>query len=1329
MKALRKLRLLAWLLSVWVSVYPIRGVADDIDIFVGSSAGLGANPNVLIVLDNTSNWSRQSQQWPGGEQQGQSEASALNTVIQGLSANVNVGLMEFVTGSSATYNGGFIRSAILPMNATNKSAFSDRLTTIYNDITGPSEKRNSNTPYGNLMWDVYNYYAGANQSQGGGGTLGSPYADSNGYASQYGTFASPINCGTSCARNFIIFISNPNATGPAADSAENTAALAALGGNTTQLGLPNFSTATVPSTVALGTSTQCYTSASACSAAGVATYASSLSATCSDATLYPNGCSCGTAQAGAATCDPGTQYFSVIQTLPANALVSSWTTANYYAAQTVPTTTPPTGFNSGNKKETGSCPTGTYQSFFALGASTSVKSGNTTATEYKYVVQCLQTAATNYTLGYTSACYASAPSTTSDFGAQCASPYVCSYGSPTTTNASCPTGTNLFSVLGNSTVVTNTPLGTYSTDANPFNADEWSRFLYQKGIPISGCDNQKVTTYSIDVYNAQPNAQNTALMLSMARNGGGKYYNATNKQALIDALKKIFVEIQSINSTFASASLPINATNRAQNANQVFIGMFRPDPNALPRWFGNVKRYQLISDNAGNIDLGDVNGNLAINNNTGFLTACAASWWTSDSPNSPGQTTGLGYWSAYPISPDPAGACSTSGLVAYSDMPDGPQVEKGAVAEVVRKGNNPGATDTTPTFAVNRSLYTAPAAPSAVAIQSWPPAGMNSDLASWVNGLDNYSSPENSDGAGPYQTTATDLRYTRASIHGDVVHSRPLPVNYCTSSDPSTCGIVVAYYGANDGTLRAVDATTGKEKWAFVAPEFSSTALDRLRTESPAVLYPGPNPLAGATRRDYFFDGSIGIYQTANNDDVWIFPTMRRGGRMMYALDVTCERSTNNPTKCASADFSPESPRIKWRFGCPNMANDTNCVGTGAASIGQTWSLPNVGFIMYAPDISTTKVRTAVVFVGGGYDSGTGSGSCEDTDSATPSCSGPKGNIVYVLKADDGTVLASFATKRSVAADVALIDMDLDGNIDYVYATDTGGNIYRINLADYNGDGATPPITALSKDKWTITRIAYTQNQGRKFLFAPALFGSKGVVYIAVGSGDREHPLQANYPYLSYNSASPLCASSPGACAVWNRFYVYREKLPTPSPTTSSLTGGDNLDDPTLMNSSSATNPAPCGAAQTLASNFSTNKGWYIDLNNGAGEQTVTSAVISGGMVTFSTNRPIPSAAGSCSTPLGEARGYWLDLFSGSAAIETANNATCGGIASNVFVGGGLPPSPVVGTVTIGGVPQSVVIGAIQRSGQASSPISPQKATATNLPSRKRVYRVIKGED
>src|SRR5438874_11387412 len=93
--------------------------------------------------------------------------------------------------------------------------------------------------------------------------------------------------------------------------------------------------------------------------------------------------------------------------------------------------------------------------------------------------------------------------------------------------------------------------------------------------------------------------------------------------------------------------------------------------------------------------------------------------------------------------------------------------------------------------------------------------------------------------------------------------------------------------------------------------------------------------------------------------------------------------------------------------------------------------------------------------------------------------------------------------------------------------------------------------------------------------------------------------------------------------------------------------------------------------------------GWFMSLSaNGLGEQTVTSAIIAAGMVAFSTNRPVPQAQGTCATTLGAAYGYWVNLFNASGGIS-ANGAACGGVRDSSFVGGGLPPSPVIATVPV----------------------------------------------
>jgi hypothetical protein len=907
-----------------------------------------------------------------------------------------------------------------------------------------------------------------------------------------------------------------------------------------------------------------------------------------------------------------------------------------------------------------------------------------TGSSYKYnVTQTVNQAVTTTTsgttnLGNTQACYSSPPTgTPSD--SRCSGYTSCAFGAATTANA-CPAGTARFLVQRTST--TGTTVVSNNTFAVPASnkqrmTDEWARYMYQTDVN-SAAGQQNISTYTIDVFNAQQDADQTALLMSMARVGGGKYFAAKSKNAIIAALKNIMSEIQAVNTAFASASLPVNATNRAQNENQVFIGMFRPDPEKKPLWFGNVKRFQLANF-SGVIDLADFNGDQAVNLQTGFVTDCATSWWTSDSGT---------YWSTVITNPPAMGKCTTTGFDKYSDSPDGPLVEKGAAAEVIRKGNNPPTTDSSPTYAFNRTVKTLPLATltsSSLVDFTTSSSGLSADLVNFILGKDVKNELVSIKPVSSLPDWSLATPATRPSLHGDVIHSRPLPVNFSTATD-TTAGVTV-FYGANDGTLRALNATNGQERWAFIAPEFFPR-LSRLMDNSPIVQFP-PLPSAG-TRKDYFWDGSAGIYQNLDNTKVWIFPTMRRGGRMLYAFNVT----------------TVDSPTLMWKLGCPNLTDDTDCTAappetsdpgrTDMRGIGQTWSLPSVAFI------KGYSLTEPVLVVGGGFDG------CEDEDSSAPSCSSPKGAKIYVIKARDGTILKTFDTLRSVASDVAMVDVDNDGYVDYAYVADTGGNFYRVDFVD----GAASYATLTAAD-WAIYRVAYTTGTGspvstapRKFFFPPALLYTSGRVYVAVGSGDREHPLHGNYPFND----------------VLNRFYVYLDTLSvkptTPTDADPAMRPVD-LDDVTLLNNN--TSATSCESDQILAS--STKKGWFMDLNQyGQGEQTVTSALILGGLVTFSTNRPIDPERGSCSTTLGEARGYWVNLLNGSGGIGIGTSGTCGGDRSATFVGGGLPPSPVTGVVPVGGVSRTVVIGAVQRDGTASAPIGGQKVVPSIKAIRKRVY-------
>lgn len=799
-----------------------------------------------------------------------------------------------------------------------------------------------------------------------------------------------------------------------------------------------------------------------------------------------------------------------------------------------------------------------------------------------------------------------------------------------------------------------------TTAAMDTTLDEWTYYLRTNGVSVpAGNNNGAVITYVLDVYNGSPPSPAPGYSGSLqqaAKMGGGKYFQVGSPAALGSTLGMIFAEIQAVNSTFASASLPVNTTNRSQNLNQVFIPMFRPDPQSRPLWMGNLKQYQLINL-LGSIDLGD-NSNPpidAVNPLTGFITPCAQSFWTTDSST---DYSGAAYWSS-DIFDNPMARGTCPGTVTpnskYSDAPDGPIVEKGGVAEVIRKGNNPPTTNSTPTWAVNRNVYTLNGLTSLnlTSFRSSTFGGANQTLANFIWGQD--INDENQNG------NTTEVR---PSLHGDEIHSRPLPIDYGATG-------VVVYYGSNDGMLRAINASTGAELWAFVAPEFynSNAAFTRLMNDSPQISYPGmptgiiPTPIP----KDYYFDGSIGQYQTANDSSVWIFPSMRRGGRTVYAFDVT----------------TPTSPALKWKIGCPypegySGGNTTGCTA-GAGGIGQTWSTPVVA-------ASVLGYTGPVVLMGGGYDT------CEDANTATPSCSSPLGAAVYAIDANTGAIIKTFSTTRSVVADVALIAVANTGVVDHAYAADTGGNIYRIDFGS-------------SVSNWNIYKVASTsQTSGRKFLFSPALLSANGGnIYVALGSGDREHPLQSEYPYGG----------------VTNRFYVYLDNL---ASTATTNLDGSSMSDYTALPTSS-TNCAPQGILPG-----GTAKGWYMNLNQyGTGEQTVSTALIAGGAVAFSTNRPIPATAGTCAN-LGQALGYWVNLFNAAGTI-TAPSSTCGVSRASQFIGGGLPPSPVMANVVVGGVAMTVTIGTAQLSGGASSPISPQQVKPNILPTRKKVYWKSSGEN
>jgi type IV pilus assembly protein PilY1 len=1200
----KALRLSAAALSAALAFAPSSVVnAEDIDLFVSAATATTANnPNVLFIIDNSSNWSSANQHWvgAGGEspfKQGQSELRALRSVVQEATDKVNIGLMMFRAG--ALPDGTYVRYAVRTMDTTNKTNLAALIgdascvdgtgangtpKCIFKnfDTNNPEKVNAANIDYGAAMFEAFKYFGGctspANAQSGicksgldldrnkfgkqrhsGEASLSSSAKaifDQAAYVdSSMNAYVPPSGTANSCAKNYVILIGNGF---PKDDIAGSP--LAGVEGQTNQLAMPQFNTTSSTTNTIIGTS---------CGGTG-------------NLTNKRNTCTANIPQ-------------SLKDSFPAD-------------------------------------------SYACVGAELS----------------------------------------------------------PTS-----PCTNSRFEVQATKTVFTVTATGTSAVP--PSNkarmGDEWARYLFTTDVN-EAAGLQNVAVYTIDVFKDQQDQDQTALLFSMAKYGGGRYFQASSEEAILKALRDIMIEIQSVNTVFASASLPINATNRSQNENQVFIGMFRPDPGARPRWFGNLKRYQ-IAQFGQDFKLADASTPPieAVSTATGFIQPCAKSFWTTDTTafdNAFAPPQDISYWNFSDPSGSHIGTCTTSSTSLFSDSPDGPQVEKGATAQVVRLGNDPAAT--TPGFLENRTVYTCSNNGTAVTCNTSPTAmhafnttnvaeaavGVATSterdtIVNFTRGLDVWD--DNS------RLQNTDVR---PSVHGDVAHSRPLPVNY-----GGTTGVVL-YYGANDGAFRAVSGNTGKEFWAFVAPEHHGK-LNRLYEDGQfgtgLISYP-PTPAPGSAPKDYFFDGSAGLFQNIDNSKIWVFPAMRRGGRMLYAFDVT----------------TPTAPLMKWRVGCTNasLSDTASCIdSTGAAStafaqMGQTWSTPAVARVKGY----STDPNLPVMIVGGGYDT------CEDQDVApNTACSTPyvrRGNRVFVIDANTGSLLRALPTDGSVPADITLVDRDFDGLVDHAYAADTTGGIYRIDFVD----PANPGTVRVPAD-WTITKIGQTASTGnRKFLFSPAALPASSKIYLSVASGDRERPLILNYPFPTVP-----------AVGVLNRAYMLVDTFATTGLPV-------NLDDTSVMENFSSGSTCSTSSAEGLGK-----KGWFVNLNAASsdptvnvGEQAVTSSTIFAGLIFFSTNRPVPTPPGACAQNLGEARGYALNLLNASGAADTLN--ICGGARSGVFVGGGLPPSPVTGTVPVGpgGQPVTVMIGGVQRGGGVSAPIGAQRVTPTITQRRSRVYWYTDGD-
>jgi type IV pilus assembly protein PilY1 len=654
--------------------------------------------------------------------------------------------------------------------------------------------------------------------------------------------------------------------------------------------------------------------------------------------------------------------------------------------------------------------------------------------------------------------------------------------------------------------------------------------------------------------------------------------------ALVKTLEDVFKQILSVSTTFVSASVPINAFNRAEIIDNVFIAQFKTDPDGKPVWTGNVKKLTIgsVGDGSGDIELKDANNNTAIAAD-GRIRFDALTHWTS-AANLP------------PADPDENevdgkdGRSTTRGGAGQKL----PGMLTGGVAGPGLNNAHPGGRTLYYDAGGSLAALNADAA-TATALQTSLGAADATEaleLLQYARGLD----VNDEDG----DTVTVEAREW---MHGDTLHSRPLPINFGATGGYSEANQrIYLAYGTNDGYMRLLENTTsggtesGKELWGFM-PQSVMGELPSLRANAAGSGHP------------YLVDGAPSVYieggyidpTDLSTQEVYLYFGLRRGGKAYYALDLT----------------DPLSPSLLWSI---DKSGDFS-------EMGMTFSNPEVGTI---DDGSDAK---PVVIFGGGYDANkdlrTGVGT-DDTE----------GNALYIVDGETGDLIWKAVGSGTASSDtfvhtgmlngipstVTAVDTNGDGYTDRIYAGDTGGRVWR---ADIHGTDTTA---------WTMTLLAdmgrhynSSVSDDRRFFHRPDVIQSTDANgafdAVVLGSGDRADPLDAG--------------------GLVNNF-VYMIKDRNTGLNTGANTGLDHTNMGDITNTC-LQEGSPCTADLT--------NGWRLGLAT-TGEKNLSSSLTIGGTVYFSTYLPPgTSSAATCGPDEGNGRFYAIKLANG-AAVQNLDTTT-----------------------------------------------------------------------
>lgn len=468
----------------------------------------------------------------------------------------------------------------------------------------------------------------------------------------------------------------------------------------------------------------------------------------------------------------------------------------------------------------------------------------------------------------------------------------------------------------------------------------------------------------------------------------------------------------------------------------------------------------------------------------------------------------------------------------------------------------------------------------------------------------------------------TRVRPAASGLLGDITDSQPQVVSkpsgittdgsYATFQTNNASRNIV-FIGANDGMLHAFEVTntTDSSKNMTELMGFVPSPVYSHLASLPSLTYGA----SGGTAHAYGVNGElrqadVKLGSTTPSWKTIVVGGLAQGGQGFFAIDAT-----SNSTLTTSA-----SSAVKWEW---NDQHDNE--------MGYSYGAP----LIYNVRTSATTAVPAVILVNGyeNYYDDTGVGG----KLRTPDGTHPAGNTsaLYIVNADTGALIKKISvTGGAGLSSPAGVDFGQDGILDYVYAGDMNGKLWRFDLTDSNPAnfkvGANPIFDAGTSQPIVMRPAVKPVNdssgnsRGNLVLF--------GTGKLQLDSDRNTTTTQSFYAVLDDMAATPTTVSKTD---------MVQRVVDTVTDTVAAGTSGMRAGTYRAIRDLSSS------VTLDLTSATETKKGWYVNLP-AESERLVSSPLLMDYMVIFGTG--VPASSKAC-IPGGVGWVMGLDPMTGGVTV------------------------------------------------------------------------------